>query len=159
MKYYIATSLLRMAAHNLVREALKTLGHEIAYDWTVHGSVKSVSKERLREVAVLELEGISKTDFVVVLLPGGYGTHLELGFAIATGKKIFLHSEDPALFELGPQTNVFYHHPAVTRICCPLTDIAITIHDFVSPSSWTKASLDLSLNEGMIPKHLEESGI
>ena len=123
MQYYIATSLSRAPAHHVVRDALKTLGHEISYDWTWHGSVKSVSKERLREVATLELEGISKTDFVVVLLPGGSGTHLELGFAIAKGKKVFLHSEDPLLFELGPQTNAFYHHPDVTRLVCPLADV------------------------------------
>lgn len=128
MKYYIATSLSRMMAHNVVRDALKILGHEISYDWTLHGSVKSVSKERLREAAILELSGISKADLVVVLLPGGKGNHLELGFAIASGKRIFLHSEDPTVFELGPQTSAFYHHPYVTCICGPLADIATTIH-------------------------------
>ena len=110
MKYYIATSLSRVAAHHTVRDALKKWGHEISYDWTLHGSVKSVSKDLLREVAELELGGVSEADFVVVLLPGGNGTHLELGFAIARGKKVFLHSEDPLVFELGPQTNAFYHH-------------------------------------------------
>ncbi len=73
--------------------------------------MKSVSKERLREVASLDLNGVSEADFVVVLLPGGHGTHLELGFAIAKEKKVFLHSEDPMIFELGSQTNVFYRHP------------------------------------------------
>ena len=109
MKYYIATSLSRATAHHMVRDALEVLGHELSYDWTVHGSVKSVSKERLREVAMCELDGISEADFVVVLLPGGKGTHLELGYSIARGKRVFLHSEEPLLFELGPQTNAFYH--------------------------------------------------
>lgn len=127
MKYYIATSLSRTTAHNLVRDALKMLRHEISYDWTVHGSVKLVSKERLREVSIRELKGVSEADFVVVLLPGGNGTHLELGFAIASGKRVFLHSEDPALFELGPQTNAFYHHPDVTCLSCPLADVAALI--------------------------------
>lgn len=128
MKYYIATSLSRAVTHNAVRDSLKILGHEISYDWTLHGSVKSTSKERLREVALLELGGISEADFVVVLLPGGKGTHLELGFAIANKKRVFLHSEDPTLFELGPQTNAFYHHPEVILLCCPLSEIAYTIH-------------------------------
>jgi len=127
MKYYIATSLLRAREHNTVRDALNLLGHEISYDWTSHGSVKSTSKERLQEVAVLELNGIAASDFILVLLPGGNGTHLELGFAIASGKKVFLHSEDPMLFELGPQTNAFYHHPAVEQLCCPLAEIASAI--------------------------------
>lgn len=128
MKYYIATSLSRITAHRVVRDALKTCGHEISYDWTLHGSVKSTSEERLREVATLELDGVSEADFVVVLLPGGNGTHLELGFAIARGKRVFLHSEDPLIFEPGPQTNAFYHHPDVIHLCCPLTDVGATVH-------------------------------
>lgn len=132
MNYYIATSLSRMIAHNQVRDALKRFGHEISYDWTSHGSVKSSSKERLREVSIRELNGVSEADFVVVLLPGGNGTHLELGFAIASGKKVFLHSEDPELFELGPQTNAFYHHPDVNCLSCPLADLAVLIHSLVA---------------------------
>ena len=128
MKYYIATSLARIAAHHVVKDALQILGHEMTYDWTLHGSVKSVSKERLREVASIELNAISKADFVVVLLPGGFGTHTELGFAIGRGKKLFLHTEDPSLFELGPQTHVFYHHPNVIRLHCPIADVGATVH-------------------------------
>ena len=128
MKYYIATSLSRTTAHHLVRDALEILGHEISYDWTLHGSVKSVSKERLREVATNELDGVSAADFVVVLLPGGHGTHLELGYSIARGKKVFLHSEEPLHFELGPQTNAFYYHPEITPLRCPLADVGTTVH-------------------------------
>lgn len=129
MKYYIATSLSKAQSHNMVRDCLNAMQHQISYDWTTHGSVKSVSFDRLREVAVLELNGIADSDFVVVLLPGGYGTHVELGFALSSGKKIFLHSEDPSLFELGPQTNAFYHHPNLTRICCPLSEVATAVNN------------------------------
>lgn len=132
MKYYIATSLSRSVPHNFVRDALNTLGHEISYDWTLHGSVKSVSKERLQQVAIFELNGVLEADFVVVLLPGGKGTHLELGFAMGNNKKIFLHSEDPTLFDLGPQTSAFYHHPDLTLLFCPLDDIATAIHSNLS---------------------------
>lgn len=128
VKYYIATSLSRIADHNLTRDTLKRFGHVISYDWTLHGSVKSVSTDRLREVAIFELNGILEADFVIVLLPGGKGTHLELGFAMGNNKKIFLHSADLSLFDLGPQTNAFYHHPDLTRFCCPLVDLATTIH-------------------------------
>jgi hypothetical protein len=132
MKYYIATSLARAAAHNLVRDALEKFGHALCYDWTLHGSVKSVSFERLREVAIFELGGIAEADFVVVLLPGGKGTHLELGFALGNNKKVFLHTEEPSLFELGPQTNAFYHHPHLIRLCCPLDNIATKVHSNLS---------------------------
>lgn len=120
-----------MSVHQVVRDALKKFGHEISYDWTLHGSVKSVSKERLREVASLELNGVSEADFVVVLLPGGHGSHLELGFAIAKEKKVFLHSEDPVIFELGPQTNAFYHHPDVIPLQCPLADVGATLQSLL----------------------------
>lgn len=132
MKYYIATSLARMTSHHIVRDALKLLGHDLSYDWTLHGSVQSVSKERLREVALLELSSITAADVVIVLLPGGYGTHIELGFSIAKGKKIFIHSEDALVFELGPQTNAFYHHPDVTRLVCPLADVGAKVHTLLS---------------------------
>lgn len=128
MKFYIATSLSRITDHHIVRDKLKKWGHEISYDWTLHGSVKSISKERLREVASLELNGVSEADFVIVLLPGGNGTHLELGFAIARGKRVFLHTEDSLIFELGPQTNAFYHHPDITRLHCPLAEVGMTVH-------------------------------
>ncbi len=128
MKYYIATSLSRMGDHNLVRDAFSALGYEISYDWTSHGSVKSTSKERLQQVAINDLKGVSGADFVLVLLPGGHGTHLELGYSIASGKRVFLHSEDPLLFEPGPQTNTFYHHPEVIRLSCPLADLAEVVH-------------------------------
>ncbi len=116
----------------MAREALKICGHEITYDWTLHGSVKSVSKERLREVAELMLDGIAEADFVVVLLPGGSGTHLELGFAIAKGKRVFLHTEDALLYELGPQTIAFYHHPDITRLLCPLAEVGATVHSLLA---------------------------
>lgn len=134
MKFYIATSLSRAAAHHTVREALKKGGHEISYDWTLHGSVKSVSKERLREVALLELGGVAEADFVVVLLPGGNGTHLELGFALAKEKRVFLHTEDSLTFELGPQTNAFYHHPGLIRLQCPLVDVAAAVQSILQPA-------------------------
>jgi nucleoside 2-deoxyribosyltransferase len=131
MKFYIATSLSRMTAHHTVRDSLKQMGHEISYDWTLHGSVKSVSKERLKEVALLELEGVSEADFIVVLLPGGNGTHLELGFALAKEKRVFLHAEDPLLFELGPQANAFYHHPDIVCLHCPLADVGTLAHSLL----------------------------
>ncbi len=132
MKYYIATTLSRAGDHNIVRDGLNQCGHEIVYDWTSHGSVKSTSKERLREVCLNELKGLSNSDFVAVLLPGGHGTHLELGFSLASGKRVFLHSEDPTLFEIGPQTNAFYHHPEIIRLTCPLIELAAAIHGLMT---------------------------
>jgi len=127
MKYYIATSIERAPLHNIVRDGLQKLGHEIAYDWTTHGSVKHTSTARLAEVAHFESQGILASDFVLVLLPGGKGTHVELGLSIASGKMVYLHSEDPNLFEIGPQVCAFYHHPRVIRFSCPIEQAAATL--------------------------------
>lgn len=137
MKFYIATSLSRIVAHRIVRDALAKWGHEITYDWTLHGNVKSVSEERLRKVAFFELNGVSEADFVVVLLPGGNGTHLELGFAIGKGKKVFLHSEDSLAFQLGPQANAFYHHPDIIRLQCPLIEVSEIVHASLAQPAMT----------------------
>lgn len=134
MKYYIATSTERMSLHNLVRDDLKKLDYEITYDWTTHGSVRHTSKARLQEVAHLECQGILAADFVLVLLPGGKGTHVELGLSIASKKKVFIHSEDPMMFEMGTQVCAFYHHADVVRLCCPIADVAKTLQSLLEES-------------------------
>ena len=110
--------------HNAVRDALHRLGHQITYDWTSHGGVFREGLERLREVAVAELAGIEAADYIVVLLPGGRGTHTELGFALAHGKPaLMLASRDePDIFEPVERTCAFYHHPLVVR-CHYLADV------------------------------------
>lgn len=124
MKYYIATSTERVPAHNKVRDELQKRGYQITYDWTSHGSVRHTSTSRLKEVAELEMQGILSADFVLVLLPGGKGTHVELGLSLASGKKTFVHSEDPSMFEIGPQVCAFYHAPEIVRLTCPIQEVA-----------------------------------
>lgn len=131
MRYYIATSLSRAPIHNLVRDELCLLGHEITYDWTVHGSVQTTSKERLKEVAHLELNAIDLAEVVLVLLPGGKGTHTELGYSIARQKKVLIHSETSFPFELGPEVCAFYYHKEVTRFSCPIPLIANRFHALI----------------------------
>lgn len=116
-KAYIATSLDRAAEHNLVRDALARLGIGCTYDWTEHGSVYAEGMARVEQVAMLEIGGVLKADVVVVLLPGGKGTHVELGAAIAADKPVVLYSQDPEVI-LGPKTCAFYHHPNVLIVEC-----------------------------------------
>lgn len=115
MKYYIASKLENHPAHNLLRDALAVHGHEITYDWTVHGPVYRSGLARVREVAVDETKGVLDADFVVVLWPGGRGTHVELGMAIAAGKPVIFVSDVEAHHEATTETCAFYHHPLVRR--------------------------------------------
>ena len=115
MKIYIATKLANTEQYAEVRQLLMALGHQITYDWTVHGSVKDASLERLREVGHREEDGIRVADAVIGLLPGGRGTHWELGFASGQGKPIILLG-DKKYFELGSDTTTFYHVDGVLRV-------------------------------------------
>lgn len=120
MKYYIATSIKRAKEHNLIRDALNELDHKITYDWTIHGSVKHTSITRLKEVGEDMIEAIKYADFIVVLLPGGKGTHTELGASLAYNKTVFLHTLDPDLIQLGEKTCAFYFHSLIKHINTPL---------------------------------------
>lgn len=111
MKYYIATSLSRHDDHNLVRDTLAGFGHEITYDWTVHGSVRDQNADIIRRVAMAETQGVQVADIVIVLLPGGRGTHVELGMALVLGKPVLLHTTTPEThFNSTSSTCLFYWH-------------------------------------------------
>lgn len=105
MKYYIATKLENHLAHNQLRDQLQEQGHEITYDWTTHNAVYREGLARIKEVIDLEIQGVLAADTVIVLWPGGRGTHVELGIAIAAKKNIIFMS---------PIEN---HHRASPEIC------------------------------------------
>lgn len=120
-KYYIASGLENAAAVRSLKAKLDAAGWIHTYDWTVHGSVQKEGSERIAEVAVAETRGVGSADVVIVLLPGGRGTHVELGMAIALADAacvphIAIYSPDPDKdFGFGGTTCAFYHHPAVER--------------------------------------------
>jgi hypothetical protein len=113
VKAYIATRLEQHARHNALRDRLATIGVTLTYDWTTHGSVQSEGADRIREVSIAEAKGVVDADFVIVLLPGGRGTHTELGIAIGANRNVVLVPSGPEDME-GPATCAFYHHPLVT---------------------------------------------
>ncbi len=124
MNYYIASGLENFAKVKELKAILDERGWEHTYDWTAHGAVWPEGQERLAEVSALEEKGVTAADVVIVLLPGGRGTHAELGMAITMtaacvdtedAMRIVIYSEDPKNFEIGPQTCAFYHHPTVER--------------------------------------------
>ena len=123
MKYYIATTLENHAEHNKLRDLLNAAGHQCTYDWTIHGPVYRDGLARIREIAILETQGVLAADYVFVLWPGGRGTHVELGIALATGKKVILVSDVEGHHLASKETCAFYHHP--------LVQLAKSIEDFI----------------------------
>jgi nucleoside 2-deoxyribosyltransferase len=111
MKYYIASKLENHAEHNRLRDILNKMGHELTYDWTVTGPVHSQGLQRVEEVAQLEHEGVFNADRLIMLWPGGRGTHVELGMGIALGKDCIIISDVENHHIASPDTCAFYHHP------------------------------------------------
>ena len=116
MKFYIASRLENANTVKSMAKVLKTYGLEHTYDWTKHGSVKSEEQSRITEVAELELQGVKDADIVIVILPGGRGTHAELGIANALNKKVFLWAETDELFLQDDRTCAFYWNSNVERV-------------------------------------------
>lgn len=117
MKFYIATSLERAEIHNKVRDVLVERGDVITYDWTKHGSVQHEGHNRLAEVAHAEMIGVQEADVVIVLLPGGRGTHAELGMGIAYHRHVLVvAAAAEGFFGNDARTCAFYHAPKVTRL-------------------------------------------
>jgi hypothetical protein len=125
MKFYVASGVSNAEKVNQAAAALNAAGHERTYDWTGHGDVSKADPEFKRHVAASESHGVLEAELVVLLLPGRFGTHAELGMALATAdnKRILLWSETPAPFDGTEGFCVFYHHPAVERVVCPFEEL------------------------------------
>lgn len=116
MKFYLASGLDNIESARFFRDGLVRAGHEQTYDWTQHGAVAAHGIERIREVAAAELRGVEAADFAVVVLPGGRGTHFEMGAAHAMGKPIFVYAPRLSLVDAHPDTCAFYHLPGVRTL-------------------------------------------
>lgn len=126
MKFYIASKLGNEKNVKSLSKKLKNAGYEQTYDWTTHGAVKGKPESEIKNVARKEFSGVQNADFLVVLLPGTRGTHVELGIALASKnvKDIYIWGENDEAFLQDEITCSFYHHPKVTQIICPLKNLA-----------------------------------
>jgi len=115
MKYYIATAITNTAGHHALRDEMTDRGHKLTYDWTRHGSVQHEGEARIAEVCLREIFGIVEADVVIVLLPGGRGTHVELGIAIGLRKPVLLVGS-PESFEQAGMICSFYLAPMVKAL-------------------------------------------
>ncbi|MCA1065791.1 nucleoside 2-deoxyribosyltransferase [Rossellomorea sp. AcN35-11] len=113
MNFYIASGFSNKDRVRYVSEALKMEGHIHTYDWTVNERASTF--EDLRYIGQKEKDGIIHSHIVIVLLPGGKGSHVELGMAIALDKRVILYSSDNEVHDFA-STTTFYHLPEV-EIC------------------------------------------
>jgi hypothetical protein len=110
-RFFLSTRKDRSAEADALSASLKAHGWERTFAWKDEGSAAAGTEGRAA-IAVAELEGVRYADVLVALLPGGYGTHVEIGAALALGKPVVLHAPDRKTLET-PYTCVFHHHPAV----------------------------------------------
>lgn len=113
MRFYIASTLENAEMVRWFAGKLKSWGWQQTYDWTVHGPVQG---PLLAETAEKELSGVIDADVVFILFPAKRGTHVELGAALALGKKIILWAQSEEELILDGRTCAFYHSKGVARV-------------------------------------------
>lgn len=121
MKFYIASSFANQEMVKKLSRLLMQKGHEQTYDWTMND--RADSAEALSRIGQLEKNAVSACDVFFILLPGGKGSHIELGLALAGEKKVFLFSETDVFSDISMSTT-FYHLPEVERVIGTLEDLA-----------------------------------
>lgn len=115
MKFYIGSGLKNFNKVNELSKKLIDIGWEHTFNWAAHGSVENETVDDLANISVIEQNAIVDSDVVIILLPAGRGTHVELGMSIVLEKNVFLLSADGKDFEI-ENTAGFYWHPNVIRI-------------------------------------------
>lgn len=113
MKFYVGSSMKNCQQVRWYAEALEDEGWEWAYDWTEHTG--EITLEALAQIGQQEQRGIADSDVVIILLPAGRGAHVELGMALALGKKVFLCADSREDFSL-QNTVSFYQLPQIVRL-------------------------------------------
>jgi len=108
-KFYVATTFSNADEAKIAINRLHDFGHEITYNWANHGYIDDL--EHRKEVANKELQGVIDCDLLFAIWPGGGGTHVELGVALALGKPVIFVAPDVLEREVS-----FYQHPNVLRI-------------------------------------------
>lgn len=114
MKFYIGSGMKNCELVNYYAKMLKENGWEQTYDWVKNLS-KDISRKDMIKYAELESQGIIDADIVIILLPAGRGAHIELGMAMALGKKVFLCSATEKEFSI-ENTVAFYELSKITQL-------------------------------------------
>ena len=117
--FYLATAKDRGEELTVLIDALKSRGWERTYAWT---GEDEGGPAQFADVAVKELKGVADADVLIVLLPAGRGTHVEIGAALALGKPVVLHSPNRDILEK-PYPCAFHYHPGVTLLVSEAIDV------------------------------------
>jgi hypothetical protein len=120
MKFYVASSFKHIQDVRYVSEQLKQKGYIHTYDWTQNERASNF--EDLKRIGNEEKLAVMDSDFAIILLPAGKGSHIEMGIALGLGKKIFLYSPNEEVNDIS-MTSTFYHLPEVEKCYGSLDDL------------------------------------
>jgi Nucleoside 2-deoxyribosyltransferase len=118
-RFYLSTKKDRSADGAATLHALTERGWQCTFDWT---AFQESGAANLPTLAQAEIEGIRQADILIVLLPGGFGTHVEIGAALALEKPVILHTPSRAVLET-PYPCAFHYHPGVRLIVSSEVDV------------------------------------
>jgi nucleoside 2-deoxyribosyltransferase len=118
-RFFVSARKDRNAEADALSAELKKRGWQRTYEWN---ALDDETPEELAKFAIAELDGVSKADVLIVLLPGGFGTHVEIGAALALGKPVILHSPDQKTLET-PYRCPFHYHPKVKILISATPDV------------------------------------
>ncbi len=122
-RFYLSTRKDSNAEAEPLLEALKANGWARTFDWANRGAS---GHSEYADLAVAEIAGIRDADVLIVLLPGGYGTHVEIGASLALGKPVILHAPNREILET-PYACAFHYHPAVKLLVSEQVDVAAVL--------------------------------
>lgn len=130
-RFYVSSRKDRSKEANALADALKAQGWKRTFEWTDLGDASAESRAATAEA---ELQGVREADVLIALLPGGFGTHVEIGAALALGKPVILHAPDQKTLE-APYPCVFHYHPNVILLVAETLDVGAVIALMSEPSS------------------------
>src|SRR5690348_10188208 len=105
-KFYLSTRKDRLDQAASLLDALKENGWKQTFAWT---DQDAHNPAEYSNIAKAELAGVHEADVLIVLLPGGFGTQVEIGAALALEKPIIIHAPDRKTLET-PYVCVFHYH-------------------------------------------------
>src|SRR5207245_10391381 len=106
-QFYFSTAKNRLDQAASLLDALRAAGWKQTFAWTSQDANNSAE---YAEIAKAELAGVRDADVLIVLLPGGFGTHVEIGAAVALVKPVVIHAPDQRTLDT-PYPSVFHYTP------------------------------------------------
>ncbi|MBP2241556.1 hypothetical protein J2Z40_002119 [Cytobacillus eiseniae] len=124
MKFYIASSFNNIDNVRFVSRQLIKEGHVLTYDWTRNQKASTI--EDLKLIGQAEKAAVIEADFMIVLLPAGKGSHIEMGIALGHSKRIFLYSPNEEVNNYAT-TSTFYHLSEVMKCFGTIDELVNTV--------------------------------